>query len=265
MSKDISAVNLTDGLPYALASDDDKHALASCIAEELEKLFREKEAIMLYARIDKLDESILDILASDFKVDWYLYDGTLESKRAQIKSCFKLHRCLGTKYALLTAISDVFPGSNVEEWFEYGGKPYHFTLVLDVTQTGNGIPITQDILERVVNAIKPVRSVLESDSITYRVRNSIAVSARSGYSLYDVSRCGTYPYPAEMGSISDNDITVTPAAKYVGVQAKTNSTSGTYPRPAYKGSANDDYVSFTTGGGSAAYSTRVCGTPFGAL
>ena len=74
MSKDISAVNLTDGLPYALASDDDKHALASCIAEELEELFREKETIMLYARIDKLDESILDILASDFKVDWYLYD-----------------------------------------------------------------------------------------------------------------------------------------------------------------------------------------------
>lgn len=265
MSKDISAINLVEGLPYVLSSDKEKLALASCIADELEALFREKDIISLYARIDQLDEALLDIIAVDCKVDWYLYDGTLESKRAQIKSCFKLHRCLGTKYALLTAISDVFPGSDVEEWFEYGGKPYHFTLVLDVTKTGDGIPITQDILERVVNAIKPVRSVLESDSITYRVRNSIFVSVQSGYAVYEVRRSGTFPYPAVQGGISDNEITVMATPKYAGVQSKTNGTVGTYPRPAIEGGMNDDYVSFTTSGGSAAYSTRVCGTPFGTL
>jgi phage tail protein I len=265
MSKDISAVNLTDGLPYALASDDDKHALASCIAEELEELFREKETIMLYARIDKLDESILDILASDFKVDWYLYDGTLETKRAQIKSCFKLHHCLGTKKAMMTAISDVFPGSAIEEWFEYGGNPYHFTLVLDITESGNGVPITQKVLERIVNAIKPVRAVLESDSITYRVRNAILVSVKGSYALYDVRRCGTYPEMAEQGSISENQIDVSATIGNASVRGKTNSPVGTYPNLAIKGEAADSYVSFATCGGSATYSTRVCGLPFGAL
>ena len=265
MSKDISSRHLVEGLPYALSEDDNKRFLAECIAAELELLFREKECISIYPNIDNLEESMLDRIAIDCKVDWYLFDGTLKSKRAQIKSCFKLHRCLGTKYALLTALSDVFPGSAVEEWFEYGGRPYHFTLVLDITETGSGIPITQAILERIVNAVKPVRAVLESDTITYRVRNAISVSVSSGYALYSVRLCGTHPSPAIIGRIDDSTVIAYATPSSVAASEKTNSPTGVYPDAAYEGSVKDSYINFATESGTAAYSTRLCGMPLGTL
>lgn len=292
---------LLEAFPYSLARDEDKRKLADDIADELVKATILSEYASVFPRVDELPEEVLDILAADLKIQWYEIDAPVESKKAQIKSCFKLHQCLGTKYALITAISDVFPGSDVKEWFEYGGEPFHFTLILDVTQTGSGLPISQDIIERIVNAVKPVRSVLESDSITYRIRSTILISMKSGYVLYSVRKCGTYPYPAIQGGKSQNEITVSSVQKFVGVPSKTNSATGThpysavqgeiqsskitimtvsgnagaigktngvtgtYPDATVEGEANDSYVSFSANSGSASFSTRICGAPLGSL
>lgn len=227
MSNDLTSQNLINAFPYALSVDGDMKALASAIASELKSLYDDDDMLTIYTNISQLTEPLLDILANDYKVDWYLFDGTLSSKRAQIQSCFYVHRHLGTKGAIVYALSDLCPGTDVEEWFEYNGLPYYFRIILDVTE--QRLPISQDVIERLVKILKPTRSVLEKNSIIYRSRNIFRISVNGDYAVYTTRLCGTHPKQA--------------------VQGETDSGG----------------IHLTSDGSSADYSTRVCGWPLGSL
>lgn len=134
MSKhDLSSENLMTTLPQVLKNDANLNALASSIAELLSRRCSEIAQLIIYSRIDELPEELLDILAYDFKVDWWDYDLTIEQKRQTLKNSWHVHRHLGTKYAVETAISVIYPTTIVQEWFEYGGDPYTFQLLIDVS------------------------------------------------------------------------------------------------------------------------------------
>lgn len=132
----ITAENLLISLPPALANDKSMMALAAGVSEVLAARIPEIDAINIYSRIDELPEDLLDILAYDFKVDWWDGNYTLEEKRQTIKSNWRVHRQLGTKAAVETAIRAIYPATEVQEWWEYGGEPYHFRLVIDPEQIG---------------------------------------------------------------------------------------------------------------------------------
>lgn len=227
MSKEVTSQNIIAAFPYALSQSDNLAALAKVVADELEVLYDNNDLLTIYANIDKLPEDLLDILAKDFKVDWYLYNGTLASKRAQIKSCFYVHRHYGTKGEIIEALSDLCPGTDIEEWFEYGGDPYYFRIVLDVTE--QRLPIDQNDIIRIARILKPTRSVLESDGISYRSRNGFLIGVVSGYVFFSTRLCGTYPKAAVTGQTENGNIAITSSAE------------------------------------SAEYSSRVCGWPLGSL
>lgn len=120
--------NLLNTLPAALAGDPKMVALAGAIAGLLVRQKEEIGQLSIYPQIGWLDESLLDILAHDFKVDWWDSDYSLEGKRRTLQSSWQVHRVLGTKAAVEMAASAVYPITTVQEWFEYGGKPYYFRL-----------------------------------------------------------------------------------------------------------------------------------------
>ena len=77
----ITAKNLLRVLPEVLQKDEEMFALASAIAEQLAARLSEIDMVRIYTRIDELPEHLLDILAYDFKVDWWDANYTLEEKR----------------------------------------------------------------------------------------------------------------------------------------------------------------------------------------
>lgn len=123
-------------LPQALQEDEETWALAQTAARALEARAGEAERISIYPRVDQLDEELLDILAHDFKVDWWDPDYSLEEKRRTLKDSWLVHKRLGTQWAVDTAISAVWPGSRAQPWFEYGGRPYYFRLTVPVPEDG---------------------------------------------------------------------------------------------------------------------------------
>jgi len=129
----LSAENLMAALPQVLKNDANLNALASSVANILAGRRKEIDQLFIYSRIDELSEDLLDILAHDFKVDWWDYGFTIDQKRRTLKDSWHVHRHLGTKYAVETAISVIYPDSVVQEWFEYGGKPYSFQLLINVS------------------------------------------------------------------------------------------------------------------------------------
>ena len=206
MSNTPTAEEFLRALPPVLRNNSRMIALGQVVAEELSDRMSEIEKAAIYPRIDELDETLLDILAYDFKVDWYGYDYPLETKRALLKSSFYIHRHLGTKGAVEAAIQSVYPKSIVEEWFDYveGGNPYTFRIVLDASTPA--VPVNNTDLLRAVNLYKSLRSHL--DGIMFRSTHRFEIRTGCGWCVYTARLCGTYPVQAREGAIYNFPVVV---------------------------------------------------------
>jgi len=118
----ITKENLLASLPAVLANDDNMAALASAVAE------------VLAARVGEIERTL--------------------------KDSWNVHRRLGTKAAVVLAISAIYPDTQVSEWWEYGGKPYHFKLLIDATYEDVDPDRHQRVIDRVA-FYKNLRSVLD--------------------------------------------------------------------------------------------------------
>lgn len=130
MSRNFTEENLLASFPAVLAQDKSLEALARVVATAFSKAFNDTDSLSIYTRIDTLSEKMCDRLAEDFDVKWYYYNGTLESKRNQIKNQFAVHRKLGTKQAIFDALEGLCDDIDLHEWDEYGGLPMHFRISL---------------------------------------------------------------------------------------------------------------------------------------
>ena len=158
--------NLVVTLPPALRTDPSVVALAEALSELLAARPAEIERLRIYPAIDTLEEPLLDILARDFKVDWWDPEYSLEEKRRTLKDSWRVHRLLGTRAAVETAISAIYPRTTVLEWWEYGGEPYHFRLDINITNDHIDSDKQRRVLER-LNFYKNLRS--HNDGVTYFV------------------------------------------------------------------------------------------------
>lgn len=131
MSKLISETSaLLSTFPYALSRDDSKEKLAESIVNSIVRTISDSDKAKVLSRVDELPEDVLDLLAYDFKVDWYEQEAEIKYKRQAIKESLLVHRYKGTKYAVETALHSLFKSAEVQEWFKYGGEPFHFMVTV---------------------------------------------------------------------------------------------------------------------------------------
>ena len=161
----ITKENLLLIVPPALTRDPAMMARAAADAEAMAARLVEIDRVRIISNIDRLDETVLDILARDFKVDWWDADYSLEEKRRTLKDSWRVHKVLGTKAAVETALRAIYPKAQVQEWFEYGGEPYRFKLDIDLTGELSDAARPWRVLER-VNYYKSLRSHLDSIEFT---------------------------------------------------------------------------------------------------
>ena len=148
--KGLTRENLLFIYPKALREDLSLMALGSVSAEALAARSAEIGQILIYPAIDTLDEGLLDILAYDFKVDWWDPEYSLEEKRRTMKESWYVHKRLGTAGAVKRAIRAIYPDTAVEPWFKYeGGKPYHFRLKINITGDSGDRERQRRLLERI--------------------------------------------------------------------------------------------------------------------
>lgn len=164
--------SLLSAFPYSLSRDEDKYKIAVTIADNLADTAIETEKAKIYPMIDSLPEKVLDILAYDFKVEWYEYNAPLENKRKIIKECILVHKYKGTRYATESALKSIYPVSKVSEWFEYGGKPYHFKVT--IWDDTNDKDKCKSVVQK-INYYKNVRSILEETTYIVGIQSKAYV------------------------------------------------------------------------------------------
>ncbi len=122
----------------------------------------EVEKLLIYL-IDNVSVSALPHLAEQFHVtgnEGWLQTKTESEKRELIKNAVSLHKHKGTKFAVRKVFQMLGLEGDLSEWFEYGGKPYHFTVNVDFLSRGLDYELI-DKLEDLINQYKNERSKLE--------------------------------------------------------------------------------------------------------
>lgn len=179
----LTAGNLMAALPEALRQDSSVLALAESVAGLLASRPEEIDRLRIYPAIDALPENLLDILAYDFKVDWWDPEYSLDEKRWTLKTSWKVHKTLGTKAALEAAMSAVYPGTEVEEWFEYGGEPHHFRVFIRGEETAIG-PGRLDEFKKAIVRVKRLSSWLDSIITSTAMEPAVVYMAADFHETY---------------------------------------------------------------------------------
>ena len=255
----VSKDNLMRVLPAPLSKDSGMAQLGETAATALAALWQKVGIPNLYAHIDELPEAVLDILARDFKVDWYDYNYSLRTKRALIKSAIYVHKHMGTVSAVEQALSDVWPPSSVEEWFQYGGAPYHFRIILEAQSDEK--PINVDSALSVVHFYKPVRSHLQNNLPIVRVTFGIEIQTGRTCHKYSVRAAGTRPRWATHGNKMGETLNIESAATSAKYHAPATgqTAAGTNPHVATHGNKMGEMLDVESAAASVEYNVPVTG------
>lgn len=126
--RELKHTSLLDVLPPNLAEDETLRNVALALDGEMQRTTELSRMVLLLARIDELDDATIDLLAKQFKVDFYDADTPLERKRELVRTSIAWHRKKGTPAAVQQVVDTLIGGARVQEYWEYGGKPYFFRI-----------------------------------------------------------------------------------------------------------------------------------------
>ncbi|MBQ8507227.1 MAG: phage tail protein [Clostridia bacterium] len=147
-------------VPRFLLQDKNGYALAKAMeALALRGMEIMDEAVAIHSDVEKMPEWRLDEMAQMLNASWYDYAADTETKRAVIRGAKEYYDRLGTPYAIERAISDVYGAGRIEEWFDYGGEPYHFRVF---TTNVSALKENRAKFLRLMDIVKNVRSVLDN-------------------------------------------------------------------------------------------------------
>lgn len=189
MIRDIWTPSLVEILPPSILRDSKLRASAEALDLELQKLSLAAREALLLPRLDELPHAVLDQLASQYHVDFYEpTEMDLETKRKLIRNSIYEHRIKGTKFAVENLLSKITAGAEVQEWFEYNGRPYYFRVNLKGLRDydDNG-----ETFMRMIEATKNARSWLDdiifdlSKEHPDQILNVALINLLQGWYFYD--------------------------------------------------------------------------------
>lgn len=156
--KDVTALDI---LPDFLCEDDKIKAASYAMNQTAEMILNWIDRTSVYALVDELPEEIVDLLALEFRAQYYDTAANVEEKRGAVKRALLWYRKAGTKSAVQELCQFVFGESTVSEWFDYGGRPYTFKIeILEENRLIDTLGINNFI--KAVKNVKNTRSLLEA-------------------------------------------------------------------------------------------------------
>lgn len=170
-------IDITKMVPHFILNDKNGYALAKAMeagAQMANDIV--EQGVRLIIDYDTMPEWRLDELAWETNC-LYDYSAGIEEKREWIKSADPWYRTYGTKEAIARIAEIVLGDGKVEEWFEYGGEPFHFKIKTKAILTKENRIRFLQMLEKAKN----VRSRLQE--IEAERKNSIAGYVAVAYVL----------------------------------------------------------------------------------
>lgn len=164
-------------------------AISYALQMQVRRIVAAAEKTKCYSDIDQLDEKTLDYFAVEMRTMYYDQSLPIETKRAIIKNTLNWYTKGGTTAAVKELLSVVFDESDLEEWFDYEGDPFHFRAVLPVSQ-GEAVS-DMNLFRELIQKIKNVRSHV--DELVLEERTVLKLKTSERTFRVCPPRCGTIP------------------------------------------------------------------------
>ena len=133
--------------------------------------------VLIYPVIDQLDSDMVNALAIQLHCDFYDFNLPLATRRNLVKTSIAWHRIKGTPAAVEMLAQTIFHDSHTKEWFEYGGRPYFFRMVQDISDGREDVTKeTLDLLKKAIWMGKNVRSWLEMIEFHVNIEETVEYS-----------------------------------------------------------------------------------------
>lgn len=238
-------------LPESIKNDKEVQSICDAIQPKFDTAYGDILNVLLLPRLDELSEALLDELAWQYHVDFYRDNYPLETKRTLIRSAIERHRIKGTPAIVQEVVKTCYQYAVIEEWFEYGGDPYYFRILLRAQDPAPPLSIGE--VMQLIDAYKSYRSWLEG--IYYHIPHDLVIGTHFGYEAYWGRVCGTYPYRRRYGSIEDHDLVVeTHKGGILYRNPFTNElVAGTFPYRRTRGEIKDEALVVETEKGGLLY------------
>lgn len=140
-------------LPQFMRDDRNAQAFAYAVQGQIISVSMSIAHARIYSRIDSLTDEVLDELAWQFNIVEYSSEYDISVKRELVKGCMAAHYKRGTVASVEDAVRKIFGDATIEEWFDYGGKPYRFKV--RTSNTG----ATDEMLKEVTKIVKETQSI----------------------------------------------------------------------------------------------------------
>lgn len=168
----LSELNFLRLLPQFMRNDEACIALSQAMDALILPAAKKIPTISTWAEIEELSEAECDEMAWELDIDWYDSTAGLDEKRKIIASAQQTKSKRGTKWAIEQILKAYFGGGRIEEWYEYGGKPFHFRVTTEFALTSQQIV---DSFRAAAEAAK--RASAHLDSIIFAHESNTATAA----------------------------------------------------------------------------------------
>lgn len=142
---------ITDILPDNIKNSPEVQAISYAIQRQNQKILRFARNINVIRAIDVIQEDIIDLMAAELRTQYYSGELDLDVKRKLVRNTMIWYMKSGTPTAVEELVNTVFGYGKVEEWFDYGGEPYHFKIEADTL-------LSKDRIKKFAQTIKNVKN-----------------------------------------------------------------------------------------------------------
>ena len=189
--RSLANVSLAELLPHQLLTDPFISAFIEAFDTEFHLLVQDTAKILLYQGLNTQPHAVLDYLAWQFNVEFYDQAFSLTEKRELISNALYWHSVKGTPHAVERVVEIVFGQGIVEEWFTYGGNPFHFRV-----QAEGGFFPTVDkynTLIRMVESVKRKTAILQVIQILQSGQQDLKIAGAQHVGQYITIGSDTCP------------------------------------------------------------------------
>lgn len=195
--------------PQFLLADKNGFAMAKAIEKALQIMCDTIQAgVDNIQDVEKMPEWRLDEMAWELGC-LYDYNADIEVKRKWIRDATPLFAAYGTPQAIYNFLEGFFDSVEVEEYWQYGGEPFHFR----VTVSGEWTHANEAWARMAISAAQNVRSVLDDLAVG---SSTIVLVCGEGQAIakfpYDMASAnfftGTKPQENMIGMIANGSATI---------------------------------------------------------
>ena len=168
-------------LPPILSSEPDIAAISYAYKMAMSKIIDLSATVSLYANIDQMDEDILDLMALEFRTQYYDENLPIEVKRRLVKNALGWYQKAGTLGAVRDLMQTVFGEGDIVEWFDYADPPYTpgtFEIETGARITEELIAYFTNLIHRVKNARSHIRRITIARTVTMAERSGAGVVSK---------------------------------------------------------------------------------------